>query len=79
MRPETPSESLIMAARFASDAEVALIKRAAQAMGMNASAFIRWAVLERARVTAEEPYREKRKRDASKGRARLVAITGGKK
>jgi uncharacterized protein (DUF1778 family) len=79
MRPPAPSESLIMAARFASDAEVSLIKRAAQALGMSPSAFIRWAVLERARVTAEEPRREKQKRDAVKGRGRLVAINGGKK
>jgi hypothetical protein len=76
MRP--PDDAPILSARFANSAEVELIKKAAKVLGLNPSAFIRSAALERANAVAEKPPGELKRRKIL-NRPRLKVIEGGKR
>jgi uncharacterized protein (DUF1778 family) len=75
MRQEDPP---ILSARFANATEVELIKKAAKALGLNPSAFIRGAALARASEIAERPLGEAKRRRIL-NQPKLTVIPGGKR
>jgi uncharacterized protein (DUF1778 family) len=80
--PETqmrPPDDPILSARFANANEVDLIKRAAKSMGLNPSAFIRLAALERANVVAQERPRVRDGKARPLNRPQLTVVRGGKR
>jgi uncharacterized protein (DUF1778 family) len=76
LRPTDP-DLPILSARFANANEIILIKRAAEALGMSAAAFIRMAALERANAIAMELPKMAKKPKAT--RPALRVIKGGKR